>query len=154
MGYLNSPGVDETFHNRNWSECFTSSGADCDFRDDDEDSVKRNKIIGMSVGGSLLLLALVGVMSGLMMYRRRDVVVHTVKTDLSPSHIIINRTENINEDLDTAASLQVRNILRFFIVYQFPSRMNMKGNTKNLRHLFRNTSTLGRPRLLPRLRRT
>ena len=66
-----------------------------------------DKIIAASVGGFLLLLALVGVMSGLLIYKKRNVLVHTIKTDLSPSHIIIHKTDNINEDLDMAASLQV-----------------------------------------------
>ena len=109
MGYLNSSNVQETFQLRKWSECFTSSGEPCDY--DPYDSLP--EIIGASVGGSLLLLSLVGVMSGLLIYRRREVVVHTIKTDLSPSHIVIKKTENVNEDLDTAASLQVRNNRRF-----------------------------------------
>ena len=109
MGYLNSSNFQETFPYRQWSKCFSSLRAGCDFTND-EDSDKRDKIIGASVGGSLLLLSMVGVMSGLLIYRRREVVVHTIKTDLSPSHIVINKTENINEDLDTAAALQVRTI--------------------------------------------
>ena len=38
-----------------------------------------------------------------------------IKTVLPPSHIIINKTENISEDLDKAASLQVRNILKILL---------------------------------------
>ena len=62
MGYLNSPGVQETFKYRKWSECFTSSGAGCDFStNDEEDSANGDKIIGVSAG--LLLLTLVGVLT-------------------------------------------------------------------------------------------
>ena len=64
----------------------------------------------MSVGGSLLLLALVGVISGLLIYRRREEEVHvnTVTTDLFPSHIVFNKSHNIRDEIDMAGTLQVR----------------------------------------------
>ena len=102
MGYIDSSNVEDTFSQREWSECFTASGEACS-----NPVNPRDLIIGMSVGGSFLLLASVGVLSGIFMWRRRSVVVHTIKTDLSPSHIVIKKTENVNLDLDTAASLQV-----------------------------------------------
>ena len=62
---------------------------------------------GMSAGGSLLLLALLGVVTGFLLYRRRDHVEHTIKTDLYPPHIIIRKTKFVKEDLVSAAALQV-----------------------------------------------
>ena len=61
-------------------------GEGCGFPD--EDPSQTDKIIGASVGGSLLLLASVGVVSGLLIYRRREVEVHvhTITTSLSPSN--------------------------------------------------------------------
>ena len=109
MGYLSSPNVQETFPRRQWSECFTSSGPGCDFPDVEE-SAKRDQIIGASVGGSLLLLSMVGVMSGLVIYKRREVEVHvhTITTSLSPSHIVFNKSHNIRDEIDMAGTLQVR----------------------------------------------
>ena len=71
MGYLNSPTVRQTFPHRNWSKCFTSSGGGCDYPDEDDPS-QRDKIIGASVGGSLLLLSMVGVMSGRLLHYHRS----------------------------------------------------------------------------------
>ena len=102
MGYINSSNVEDTFIERKWSDCFTDTGEACN-------KLKpKDLIIGMSVGFSLLLLAIVGVVSGVFLYRRRSVVVHTIKTDLSPSHIVIPKKENVEQDLDMAASLQVK----------------------------------------------
>ena len=69
------------------------------------------KIIGASVGGSLLLLASVGVMSGLLIYKKRkvEVHVHTITTSVSPSHIVFNKSDNIRDEIDMAGTLQVRN---------------------------------------------
>ena len=104
MGYLKSPNVQETFRLRHWSECFTSSGELCDF--DPYDSLP--EIIGASLGFSLLLLASVGVVSGLLIYRKREVLVQTITTDLSPSHIVFNKSDNIRDEIDMAGTLQVR----------------------------------------------
>ena len=113
MGYINSSNVEDTFSRRKWSQCFTASGADCD-------NVKSQDLfIGLSVGGSLLMLASVGVLSGLLCWRRREVVVHTIQTKISPSHIVIKKTENVKEDLDLAASLQVNQ--HFFYLPSTPS---------------------------------
>ena len=96
-GYVNY--VQDTFLLRSWSECFTSSGADC------EES--QGLLIGMSCGGSVLLLAMIAVVTSSLMYRRKAVVVHTIPTDLSPSHIVIKKTENTKEDIYIAADSQV-----------------------------------------------
>ena len=139
MGYINSSNVEDTFSRRKWSKCFTASGADCD-------NVKSQDLfIGLSVGGSLLMLASVGVLSGFLILRRREVVVHTIRTDLSPSHIVIKKTKDIKEDLDLAASLQVRDY-HFFSYSFLPlvstlSRINMRRNLRNLRVSFKTTST-------------
>ena len=113
MGYLSSPTVQETFPYRQWSECFSSSGTGCDYTND-EDSAKRDKIIvvvvGVSVGDSLLLLSMVGVVSGLLIYRRKEVEVHvhTITTSVSPSHIVFNKSDNIRDEIDMAGTMQVR----------------------------------------------
>ena len=104
MGYLNSSNVQETFQLRKWSECFTSLGEPCDY--DPYDSLP--EIIGASLGFSLLLLASVGVVSGLLIYRKREVLVQTITTDLSPSHIVFNKSDNIRDEIDMAGTLQVR----------------------------------------------
>ena len=119
FGYINSLNVEDTFSQRKWSGCFKASGAACD-------NVKpRDLIIGMSCGGSVLLLALVGVVTATMMHRRKAVVVHTPTTDLSPSHIVINKTENTKEDIYIAADSQVIKIF-------FPSKMPIKGHKGKL----------------------
>ena len=136
MGFLSS-NVD--ISRRKWSQCFTASGLDCD-------NIKSQDLfIGLSVGGSLLMLASVGVLSGFLILRRREVVVHTIRTDLSPSHIVIKKTKDIKEDLDLAASLQVRDY-HFFSYSFLPlvstlSRINMRRNLRNLRVSFKTTST-------------
>ena len=120
IGYINS-NVEDTFPQRQWSECFTASGASC------ENVETPNLLIGSSVACCLLLLASVGVISRLLALRRSMVVApnsagvfsrlsawsgrstvlgHTIRTDLSPSHIIIKKTENVKDDLVLAASLQ------------------------------------------------
>ena len=91
------------------------------------------------------MLASVGVLSGLLCWRRREVVVHTIQTKISPSHIVIKKTENVKEDLDLAASLQVRDY-HFFSYSFLPlvstlSRINMRRNLRNLRVSFKTTST-------------
>ena len=73
---------------------------------------------GMSAGGSLLLLALLGVVTGFLLYRRRDHVEHTIKTDLSPPHIIIRKTDFVKDDLDSAAALQVCALFQLSILYK------------------------------------
>ena len=101
MGYINSSNVEDTFSRRKWSECFTDSGAVCD------NGKAGDLIVGISCLGSILLLALVGVVTATIMHRRKAVVVHTITTDLSPSHIVINKTENTKEDIYIAADSQV-----------------------------------------------
>ena len=86
----------------------------------------------------------------LMTMKMRGTRVHTSGV----SHIIIPKTDKINEDLDLVASLQVRNNLGFSFVLSISFRMNMRGNTRNWRHMFKTTSTLSRPNLLQGLRRT
>ena len=124
IGYINT-NVEDTFSQRQWSECFTASGTAC------ETDEAPDLIIGSSVACCLLLLASVGVISRLFALRRSMVVAansagvisrlsawsrgstmlgHTIRTDLSPSHIVIKKTENVKDDLVLAASLQVKNL--------------------------------------------
>ena len=83
------------------SPCFTEAGLGC------EDNGTTELLIGMSTGGSLLVLSCAAVVSGLLLYKRRDHVEYTVKTDVTPPHIIIRKNDFVKEDLDSAAALQV-----------------------------------------------
>ena len=139
------------------SPCFTEAGLGC------ENDGTTELLIGVSTGGSLLFLSCAAVVSGLLLYKRRDHVEYTVKTDVTPPHIIIRKTDFVKEDLDSAAVLQVLyfyfylskiNSLHHLIKMIFCSlanliRTNIYQNLRRLRHLMRVTSSPSRPAMWP-----
>ena len=89
---------EESLNLRQFSSCFTDTGP-CD-----EDKSTSPLVAG---GASVLVVvAFVTLLVAATIVKRRTVVKHTIKTILSPSHIIFHNTETLPEDLDTAAALQ------------------------------------------------
>ena len=73
------------------SSCFTTAGLGC------ENDGMAEMLVGGSAGGIMLAVACLAVITGLLFYKRRDHVEYAVKTDVSPQHIIIRKSEEGGE---------------------------------------------------------